>query len=208
MIKGVIFDMDGVLIDAKEWHYTALNIALGYFGYTIPLERHLQDFDGLPTSKKLHILQSEVHLPNYLLEIISEIKQDRTMRLAAQFCKPSLDHLLLLSRLKILDIKLGLATNSIKKTTDLFLKYANIDRFFDFILTNEDVNKSKPDPEIYIKMTSLMKFAKSEIIVVEDNENGIKAAVEAGLKVCKINNPSELKLSTLIDYIPRLHQND
>ena len=56
MIRAVIFDMDGVLIDAKEWHYNALNQSLSLFGYSISLEDHLTTYDGLPTKKKLEML--------------------------------------------------------------------------------------------------------------------------------------------------------
>lgn len=53
MIKAVLFDMDGVLIDAKDWHYEALNKALGLFGLGISRYDHLHTFDGLPTNVKL-----------------------------------------------------------------------------------------------------------------------------------------------------------
>lgn len=58
-IKAVIFDMDGVLIDAKEWHYEALNKALALFGFAISRQEHLDSYDGLPTRKKLEMLSSE-----------------------------------------------------------------------------------------------------------------------------------------------------
>jgi beta-phosphoglucomutase len=53
MIKAVVFDMDGVLIEAKDWHYEALNRALKLFGYEISRYEHLTTFDGLPTRRKL-----------------------------------------------------------------------------------------------------------------------------------------------------------
>jgi beta-phosphoglucomutase len=58
-IKAVIFDMDGVLIDAKEWHYEALNRSLSNFGYSISRYEHLVTYDGLPTKKKLEMLTLE-----------------------------------------------------------------------------------------------------------------------------------------------------
>ena len=64
MIKAVLFDMDGVLIDAKDWHYEALNRALELFGYTISRESHLSTFDGLPTRRKLEILSAAHGLPS------------------------------------------------------------------------------------------------------------------------------------------------
>ena len=62
-IRAVVFDMDGVLIDAREWHYEALNEALELFGFTIDRESHLTRFDGLPTRDKLKALSQEKGLP-------------------------------------------------------------------------------------------------------------------------------------------------
>ena len=74
-IKAVIFDMDGVLIDAKDWHYEALNRALELFGYTISRYDHLVTYDGLPTRKKLEMLTKERDLPKELHSFINEMKQ-------------------------------------------------------------------------------------------------------------------------------------
>ena len=62
-IKAVLFDMDGVLIDAKDWHYEALNKALKLFGIEINRYDHLTTFDGLPTKVKLDLLSKRFYLP-------------------------------------------------------------------------------------------------------------------------------------------------
>ena len=80
MIKAILFDMDGVLIDARSWHYEALNLALGHFGYKISLESHLLTFDGLPTKDKLEILSKTIDLPRGLHEIVSSLKQNIRFR--------------------------------------------------------------------------------------------------------------------------------
>ncbi|WP_371364212.1 hypothetical protein SRRS_50250 [Sporomusa rhizae] len=81
MIKAVLFDMDGVLIDAREWHYIALNRALQLFGFEINRYDHLVTFDGLPTKKKLEMLSIERKLPRKLHSFINLIKQQYTMEL-------------------------------------------------------------------------------------------------------------------------------
>lgn len=80
MIKAIIFDMDGVLIDAKDWHYEALNRALRLFGCEISRYDHLATFDGLPTKEKLNLLSKERHLPEKLHSFINEMKQRYTWR--------------------------------------------------------------------------------------------------------------------------------
>ena len=92
MIKAVIFDMDGVLIEAKDWHYEALNKSLNLFGYNISRFVHLTTFDGLPTKDKLNILTTEYNLPVELHSFINEMKQHYTMEIVHTKCKPLFIH--------------------------------------------------------------------------------------------------------------------
>ena len=80
-IKAILFDMDGVLIDAKDWHYEALNKALRLFGYEITRYDHLHNFDGLPTKEKLNMISEESYLPKQLHNFINELKQDYTLEM-------------------------------------------------------------------------------------------------------------------------------
>ena len=72
--KAVLFDMDGVLIDAREWHYDALNRALSLFGHDIDRYSHLTAYDGLPTRKKLEMLSIDKGLPRGLHKFINSMK--------------------------------------------------------------------------------------------------------------------------------------
>lgn len=89
MIKAVLFDMDGVLIDAKDWHYDALNRALSLFGMPIERDAHLSTYDGLPTKRKLEILSKTRRLPKRLHPFINSLKQDFTAEIAYSKCKPN-----------------------------------------------------------------------------------------------------------------------
>ena len=147
MLQTVLFDMDGVLIDATEWHYEALNESLEIFGFSIPRDEHLNRFNGMTTRSKLEILSQENNLPRGLHNIISEIKQDRTLRIAARKCFPNASHLILLSSLKEKNIKVGVVTNSIRLTSEFMLEYAGLTKFLDVLITNEDVPNPKPAPD-------------------------------------------------------------
>ena len=92
MIKAVVFDMDGVLIEAKNWHYEALNKSLRLFGHEISKVDHLTTYDGLPTWKKLEMLSIERGLPVELHEFINEMKQLYTMEIVHTQCKPRFVH--------------------------------------------------------------------------------------------------------------------
>ena len=73
-IKAVLFDMDGVLIDARDWHYHALNEALHPFGFEISYEDHLSRFNGLSTGAKLNILTAEYGFPLSLHTLVNEVR--------------------------------------------------------------------------------------------------------------------------------------
>lgn len=202
-IDTVIFDMDGVLIDAREWHFQALNDALELFGFSIDRQSHETRFDGLPTRVKLEILSEELGLPRSLHPVINTVKQERTLRIAAANCYPRPQHLILIAALKRGGVKVGVATNSIRQTTESMLDYAGLLPLLDVIVTNQDVTKAKPDPEIYLLAMERLEASPSRTLVVEDNPNGVAAARSAGCQVEVVANPEDVHLERLINYFPK-----
>ena len=85
-IDTILFDMDGVLIDARDWHYEALNKALSLFGMAISRLDHLNNFDGLPTREKLKLLTIERNFPEQLHAFVNELKQKYTLEIVHQNC--------------------------------------------------------------------------------------------------------------------------
>ena len=185
-MKNVIFDMDGVLIDAKEWHYIALNRALALFGYGISRYDHLVTYDGLPTRKKLEMLSREQNLPVGLHNFINEMKQQYTMEIVYSKCKPIFQHEYALSKLKSEHYKIGVASNSIRKTIEVMMERSNLAMYLDVIISNQDVKEGKPNPEIYQKAISELNISPQECLVIEDNINGVKAGMDAGAHVWQI----------------------
>ncbi len=200
MTKTVLFDMDGVLIDATEWHYEALNESLEIFGFSISRDEHLNRFNGMTTRSKLEILSAEKNLPRGLHNIISDVKQDRTLRIAAKLCFPNASHLILLSSLKERNIKLGVVTNSIRLTSEFMLEYAGLTKYLDVLITNEDVDRPKPAPDGYRLAMKKLESLPSDTVVIEDGDHGVAAAISAGARVVKVSNPGEVSLE-LIDRI-------
>ncbi len=200
MTKTVLFDMDGVLIDATEWHYEALNESLEIFGFSIPRDEHLNRFNGMTTRSKLEILSAERNLPRGLHSIISDVKQDRTLRIAARMCFPNASHLILLSTLKERGIKVGVVTNSIRLTSEFMLEYAGLTKYLDVLVTNEDVDSPKPAPDGYRLAMRKVESLPGDTVVIEDGDHGIAAAISAGARVVKVSNPGEVSLE-LIDKI-------
>lgn len=197
-IKAVLFDMDGVLIDAKDWHYEALNRALGLFGMEISRYDHLTTFDGLPTKVKLQMLSKRYYLPEELHGFINAVKQSYTAELVYQKCHPMFEHEYALSKLHQQGYKIAVCSNSIRKTIELMMDRAQLTQYIDLIVSNEDVTKAKPDPEMY--QTAIRKFGlkPEECIVVEDNPNGIQAGKASGASVLEVATVADVNYENIM----------
>ena len=197
-IKAVIFDMDGVLIDAKEWHYEALNRALGLFGYTITRYDHLVTYDGLPTRKKLEMLSREQNLPVELHSFINEMKQRYTMEIVHSKCKPVFNKEYAMSRLKADGYKIGVASNSVRNSIVTMMDMSDLSKYIDVIVSNQDVKEGKPNPEIYLKAIDGVGVKPEECLVVEDNINGIKAGQAAGAYVMQVETVNDVTYDNIM----------
>lgn len=204
-IKAVIFDMDGVLIDARDWHYEALNKALGLFGMAISRFDHLVTYDGLPTKEKLKMLTMEKGFPEGLHGFINDLKQQYTIEEVILKCRPVFHHQYALSRLKSEGYKLVVCSNSIKDTITHMLTKAGIIDYFDFYLSNQDVKKGKPDPEMYHTAIARLGLKPEECLVVEDNENGIRAALASGAHLLKVTGVNDVHYQSVTN---RIHEID
>ena len=196
-IEAVVFDMDGVLVDAKEWHYEALNRALRLFGHAISRHDHLVTFDGLPTRTKLEMLTRERGLPSGLHRLIGQLKQAYTLQLIHERCRPTFQHEYALSRLKARGLTLGVASNSVRATVETMMRHTRLDAYLDFKLSNEDVSEAKPHPEIYILAAEQAGIAPTQCLVVEDNEKGVAAARAAGARVMIVKDVNEVTLANI-----------
>jgi beta-phosphoglucomutase len=203
-IKAVLFDMDGVLIEAKDWHYEALNRALTHFGFSISRYDHLITYDGLPTKTKLEMLSLERGLPRGLHKFINELKQLYTTELIFSKCKPVFQHQYLLSKLKQEGYKIAVCSNSIRDTIMMMMDKAGLTPYLDEILSNQDVLKPKPDPEIYTTAMSRFSLDPKECVIVEDNQNGLKAAYAAGGNVLKVETTKDVNLENLRNFLTQL----
>jgi HAD superfamily hydrolase (TIGR01509 family) len=187
MIRAIVFDMDGVLVDARQWHFEALNRALQLFGYEISPADHKTTFDGLPTRVKLEKLMEKRGLPRGLSPFIAELKQIYTLEIIQQNCRPNFSHEYALSHLKADGYRIAVASNSIRETVDTMMHRTWLCGHLDLTLSNEDVTAAKPDPEIYLLAAERLGVTPAECLVLEDNHNGIAAARAAGTALMEVN---------------------
>ena len=205
-IKAVLFDLDGVLVDATEWHYEALNRALKLFGYSISRYEHLTTYNGLPTRKKLEMLSLEKGLPRGLHAMLNRIKQKYTQEEVLTRCTPFFEKEFMLNQLKREGYRLGVCSNSIRDSVHLMLQASGILNLFDVLVSNEDVAKPKPDPEMYLKACAELQLAPEETVMVEDAGYGVEAARAAGGHVCVVSGFPEVDYYRIHDFIAQVEK--
>lgn len=202
MIKLIVFDLDGVLVETKQLHYEAFNKALRDVDpkYEITLEEHLSKYDGLSTRKKLDLLGREKGLSGMEFERIWMRKQLYTSQMLREL--KSDDRIInVLSKLKNDGYTIAVASNSIRDSVKITLLKLGFLEYVDFYLSNEDVKHPKPHPEIYLRSMIGASSSPKETLIIEDSIVGRKAANESGAYLMGINNPSDIIYENIINYI-------
>jgi HAD superfamily hydrolase (TIGR01509 family) len=201
MTKLIIFDLDGVLVEAKEIHFKTLNQALWEIGqsnkYVISEAEHLSTYDGLKTNQKLDMLTKSKGLPKDVHEHVWNRKQHLTIE-AISGLQPDLQKIELFKELRDRGYKLACASNSIRRSVLVMLAKIGIIEFMDLIISNEDVKNSKPHPEMYWKAMSMMGCLPEETLIVEDSPHGLLAASRSRASILRVDNPKDLVLSKII----------
>lgn len=192
-MNTILFDLDGVLVDAKLIHYRALNIALEEVDpkYVISWEKHLSTYDGLKTNQKLELLTTEVGLPVSSYKQIWNRKQEITIELISELT-PDSKLINLFKQLKKEGYTLACCSNSIRRSVLIMLTRIGIIEYMDLVLSNEDVRQSKPHPEIYWHAMSLLGKFPKDVLIVEDSPPGLMAASATGASILRVTHPKDL----------------
>lgn len=194
MDKLLILDLDGVLIDSRELHYTALNMALKQVtNIVIDRDEHLSKYDGLPTTQKLKNLTEDYGLNPSLYNQIWEIKQEITQDLIASTVKRDNKLIDFLKKIKKQNIKIACCSNSIRKTIKQSLFSLEIDKLIDVTVSSQDVSNCKPHPEIYWNAMAKLTTIPEKTIILEDSHIGQLGALRSGAKLYKIEDTNCLK---------------
>ena len=196
MNNAFIFDLDGVLIDSKEIHFDALNLALSEINssYAISKEEQASTYEGLSTKAKLDILSYSKGLPKEFHNVIWEKKQIYSSEMFQVFDKDQ-ELVSLFKLIKSFNIKIGVASNAIRDTVIGSLKSLGIYDLVDYALSNEDVSNPKPNPEIYKTMISLLGASPETTIIFEDSEIGQAAAKASLAKLFPVTERKDINLS-------------
>jgi HAD superfamily hydrolase (TIGR01509 family) len=193
MIKLIIFDLDGVLVESRELHFIALNRALNDIGkqYVISKEEHLCKYDALTTTQKLRKLTNEKGLPESSHNQVWKLKQQKTLEEIDGF---TIDNRIqkILKALKNQNYIIACATNSIRSTAKLQLIRKGFFEHIDFLYSNEDVQNPKPNAEIYMRCMLRCGVNPDEAVIIEDSHIGRKAALRTGAHLCAVRDSADL----------------
>ena len=194
MVKLIIFDLDGVLVEAKNIHFEALNKALG--SYAISWNEHLSTYDGLKTFQKLEMLSKKKGLPKEDHPAIWKNKQKYTLE-ALSNLQINSDLLSTIAHLSKDGYKIVCCSNSIRKTVLTVLAKLGLIEFMDLIISNEDVLNSKPHPEMYWQAISKMNCLPEETLIIEDSPYGLLAAARSKSYILRVKNPKEVTYNNI-----------
>ncbi len=198
VINLIIFDLDGVLVEAKNLHFQALNEALSEInpGYQIDWSEHLNKYDGLKTYQKLRLLSEEKGLPKEVHNKVWERKQHLTLSKLSTL-KKNKDLIETFVHLYNQGYKLAVCSNSIRRTCLTVLSKLGLIEYLDLIISNEDVKNSKPHPEMYWKAISMMSCLPEETLIIEDSPYGLLAAARSKSYILRVKNPTEVTYNSI-----------
>ena len=202
MVKLVIFDLDGVLIDSKEYHFDALNLALGN-EYKISRDEHIRDFDGLPTSEKLKLLSERKGLPPSKFDQIWKDKQENTLNIFKNSISKDYELMNFFQQLSDEGFKIAVASNSIRNTVKILLLRLGILEFVDIYVSNEDIVRNKPYPEMYWKCMIALGAIPDKTVIIEDSVIGRQGALDSKCNLITVENRKDLNQSK-IDNIKKI----
>jgi len=186
LIRAVLFDLDGVLVDFADFHFQALNLALQDVCGRPVLPSERSQFEGLSTRQKLALMVSEWRIPAGTEGAIYRLKQAHTMRLAEDRVQPAPAKIVMCRRLGMHVAKLACVSNCVRASVEALLAKADLRRFMEIAVSNEDVKNPKPAPDPYLLACRWLDVEPHETLVVEDHDRGVQSAIAAGCHVVQL----------------------
>ena len=220
VLKAVIFDFDGVISDSEPCHLAATNKVLADFGVQLSKEEYYSEYLGFTDCEMFEAIR-ERYETDYKEIPIKQLVEQKGIFFEEVIRQT--DHLIegipeLIKKLKSSGINVGIYSGALSGDIELMLKDSGVADCFDTIITADDVEKGKPDPEGYLlaleELNTISKtpITAKECVVIEDSHWGIVAAKKAGMKTVAVTNSypaEELKDADLIiDSVEELEISD
>lgn len=200
MIRGIIFDMDGVITDNNQYHEQAWTEFCSNYGISLTEEEIHQYIFGRVARDTLEYIFKRELSPDELSTYLDQ-KERIYRKLYEPHIKPVKGLMGLMASLKRQEYKLALATSAPPGNVDFMFHHIAIQQFFDIVLDGDSIKKGKPDPEIYLKAVDWLGLTPTECIIFEDSMPGIKAAIAAGATVIGLATTHQAALLKGVDMV-------
>jgi HAD superfamily hydrolase (TIGR01509 family) len=188
--QGVLWDMDGVLVDTGEFHFQSWTEVL--YEYDIPFSREFfRDTFGMNNAGILSVLLGERHTPELEAEI-GDHKEERFRELVRGRAQPLPGVLDWLEHLKEIGFRQGVASSAPPANIDALVGGLGLSSYFDAIVSGGDL-PGKPDPTLFLQVACQLGVSPERCVVVEDAIAGVVAAKRAGMKCVAVttSNPAQ-----------------
>ena len=192
-LGGLVFDMDGTLIDNLKYHFLAFDEYAKQMGFTL-LEPLSLKHNGLHSNDIFPMLLGEDIVAEYGLDRLNNEKEEVYRELYSPHIKPITGLMELLQAAKESDIKCAIGSSGCRENVEFVIEALGIKDFIDVSISGSDVTHGKPHPEIFATAIERMGLKPEECIVVEDAVNGILAGIAAGCKCLAVTTTSSAEL--------------
>ncbi|WP_314278750.1 HAD-IA family hydrolase [Capnocytophaga sputigena] len=184
----IIFDMDGVLLDSEPMHQEIIYETFQLEG--IPFDKaYIQTLTGMSAFPMWEKVKRDAQRSESVEELI-KFHRDYFFKRLPEVKVPLVPHVKdVLEKFKNEGKHLSLASSSGRKLIDIFTQQTNIAHYFEVIMSGDDVQYSKPNPEIFLKVAQWYGLPATQFTVIEDSTNGVKAAKSANMKCIGFDNP-------------------
>lgn len=202
MINTILFDLDGTLVAAKDWHFEALNGALAYFGFEpIPYEVHLEKYDGLPTRLKL---QTFGITDQDMMSKISQMKQVKTQAIIKEKCREDPRLRREIAMLWHRGYRMAICSNAIDITCKLMLWGIGAQDYFWFVISNEAIQEPKPSPLCWQTAMDMFGVTPNQTLILEDSAVGLASAYASGAYVYPVKSPEDVVCDNIVAAIEEI----
>ena len=179
-MKAVIFDMDGVLLDTQKYHAIVEAELLRELGLIVEPAELTRRFAGVPLEEKFSTLAHE-HGFSVNLNKLRQEKDRRYVELLRKEIVPIPGAIELVDWLKLRHVRVGLATTTDSRVFGVIDEKMHFWDLFDAVVTGDEVEHGKPSPDIFLEAARRLGVPPEDCVVVEDGQNGVKAARKAGM---------------------------
>jgi HAD superfamily hydrolase (TIGR01509 family) len=210
MLRAVIFDMDGVIIDSQPYHFAVEEKIFRKKGIAVSIEES-HSFVGMAGDRMWSQVKNKFGLKESIRELMAFDNRIRVNYFASlENVRPMPGIIELLEELRRNTIKIALASSSSVEVVNVFMSKLGIGHYFQHIISGDFVEKGKPAPDIFIHTAQALQESAADCVVIEDSANGVKAAKLAGMKCIGFKNANsgdqDLSLAdTVIDDFGKLN---